>query len=369
MTTTETRLQQGTTTDPAPDDTADAAAENPTLDRLLQVMDDGALALLIGLGHETGLLEALADLPPATSRQVADAAGLDERYVREWLGGAACGELVEYDPGAGTYALCPQVRPFVTGNGPDNLARVMRYLGAIGAVAPRLVECFRHGGGLGYADYPDFHRLQAEESAAVNDASLVDTIIPLTGLVDRLVAGIDVLDVGCGRGHAVNILGRAFPRSRFTGYDFSADALVAARAEAAAWGLTNVTFEDHDVATLPEGAFDLVTAFDAVHDQAHPATVLAAVRRSLRDDGTFLMVDIKASSELEDNLELPWGTFLYWISTFHCMTVSLGQGGEGLGTVWGTQLAERMVRAAGFGDVTVNELADDPFNVYVVARP
>ena len=118
-----------------------------------------------------------------------------------------------------------------------------------------------------------------------------------------------------------------------------------------------------------EGAFDLVLTFDAIHDQAHPATVLANVRRSLRPGGTYLMVDINAQSNLEDNLDLPWATFLYAVSTLHCMSVSLGQGGDGLGTVWGVQTAERMLHEAGFGSVDVIHLEEDPFNAYFVAQP
>ena len=366
-TTTTAPASPTTTTVPTPSEAT--PSENGVVDRLVQVLDHGSTAILLGIGYDTGLFEVLADLPPATSRQLADAAGLDERYVREWLGAMACAEVVEYYPVPATYALCPEVRPFVTGPGPDNFARTMRMVAMMGAAAPKVVECFRNGGGLSYDDYPGFHDVQADDSGAVNDASLIDTIVPLTGLVERLAAGIDVLDVGCGEGHAVNLLGRSFPRSRFTGYDFSPEALVAARAEAAAWRLTNVTFEEHDVAALPEGAFDLVTAFDAIHDQAHPATVLGAIRQALRPDGTFLMVDINASSRLEDNIALPWGTFLYAASTLHCMSVSLGQGGDGLGTVWGVQLAEQMVREAGFGDVVRHELEEDPFNAYFVARP
>src|SRR5690349_21911824 len=161
-------------------------AEAPAVaERLVQVLDDGAIAVLASIGHDTGLFETLATLPPASSQQVADAAGLDERYVREWFGGVVCAEMVEYDPDARTYALCPDVRPFVTGTGADNLARTMRLVTLMGQVTPKVIECFRHGGGLTYADYPGFHDVQADDSAAVNDAALVDTIIPLTGLVDR----------------------------------------------------------------------------------------------------------------------------------------------------------------------------------------
>jgi SAM-dependent methyltransferase len=351
-------------------DTAPAPADlEAVAERVVGIFDDGAICLLAGLGHELGLFETLVDLPPATSAQVADAAGLDERYVREWLAGVVTAGFVDYAPADRTYSLRADHAPFLTGAGADNLARSMRYVALMGEVAPKVAERFRTGGGLSYDDYPSFHEVQAAESAAVNDSSLLDTIIPVTGLTERLEQGIRVADIGCGRGHAVNLLARAYPASSFVGYDFSDEAVADARAEAAAWGLTNARFETRDVARLDvEAEFDLVTAFDAIHDQAHPATVLEQIRRSLRPRGTFLMVDIRAQSNLEDNLDLPWASFLYAISLVHCMSVSLGQGGDGLGTVWGVQTAERMVREAGFTDVVVNELEQDPFNAYFVAR-
>ncbi len=337
--------------------------------RLIGIFDAGGICVLAGLGYDLGLFDTLAELPPATSEQVADAAGLDERHVREWLGGVVTAGLVDYDPADRVYALSPDHAPFLTGTGADNLARSMRYVSLMGEVAPKVAEKFRTGGGLSYDDYPDFHRIQAAESASVNDASLIDTIIPVAGLTHRLEAGIRVADVGCGAGHAINLLARAYPASSFVGYDFSEEALLAARAEAAEWGLANAAFEVRDVATLDTvGQYDLVTAFDAIHDQAHPATVLANIHRALRPGGTFLMVDIRADSELEGNRDLPWASFLYAISLTHCMSVSLGQGGDGLGTVWGVQTAERMVREAGFADVTVHDLEEDPFNAYFVAR-
>lgn len=350
-------------------DTAQGPDPEVVAGRVIEILNDGAICVLAGIGHELGLFDALAALPPTTSAQVADAAGLDERYVREWLGGMVTAGFVLYDPARATYQVSPHHSPFLTGAGSDNLARVMRYVSLMGEVAPRIIEKFRTGGGLSYDDYPGFHDLQAAESAAVNDASLLDTIIPLTGARERLETGIKVADIGCGEGHAINLLARAFPASSFVGYDFSDEALVAARAEAAAWGLTNARFETRDVAELDEeAAYDLVLTFDAIHDQARPATVLANVRRSLRPGGTYLMVDIHAQSNLEDNLDLPWASFLYAISTLHCMSVSLGQGGAGLGTVWGVQTAERMLREAGFSDVARHDLEDDPFNAYFVAR-
>ena len=212
--------------------------------------------------------------------------------------------------------------------------------------------------------------MMAEDSAAMVDATLLDRTVPLVdGLDARLRAGVDVADIGCGSGHAINVLARAYPASRFTGFDFSEEAIAAGRAEAEARGLTNATFELCDVAMLDRpDAFDVITAFDTIHDQAHPARVLAAIARALRPGGSLLMVDIRAASAVEDNLDLPWATFLYTVSTMHCMTVSLGLDGDGLGTVWGEQVATRMLREAGFTDVAIHTVEGDAFNNYYVAR-
>ena len=194
--------------------------------------------------------------------------------------------------------------------------------------------------------------------------------MPLTGLAGALEMGLDALDIGCGQGHAVNLLARAFPRSRFRGYDFSETGVVAARAEAEALSLANARFAARDVAALGEReAYDLVTAFDVIHDQARPHDVLREVARALRADGTFLMVDVRASSDLAGNIGHPLGPFLYGMSTMHCMTVSLALDGAGLGTVWGEEKALAMLREAGFTSVEVHRLGpDDPLNNYYVAR-
>jgi SAM-dependent methyltransferase len=231
-----------------------------------------------------------------------------------------------------------------------------------------MIESFRHGGGVPYAAYPRFQQLQAEESAAVFDASLISATLPLVpGLVERLNAGIDVLDVGCGQGHAITLMARAFPASRFTGLDFSDEGVEQGRREAAGWGLTNARFAVQDVAALDAPAqFDFITAFDCIHDQAHPRQVLQGIHAALRPGGIFLMVDVHASSSLQENMEHPMAPMLYTISCLHCMTVSLAQGGEGLGTVWGEQQATRLLRDAGFTHVDIEHQPADMLNSYYI---
>ena len=254
--------------------------------------------------------------------------------------------------------------------GPDNLARVAQFIPLLGEVEQRIIGCFRTGGGLPYSEYPRFHTLMAEMSGEVFDAALVDVILPLAdGLPERLRAGADVADIGCGSGHAINVMAAAFPASRFTGIDFSDEGLAVGRAEAARLGLTNAAFVAKDVADLDDSqSYDVITVFDAIHDQAQPARVLENIYRALRPGGILLMVDIKASSRLEDNIGVPLASYLYTVSTMHCMSVSLGLDGAGLGTCWGRQLATSMLADAGFDEVSVSEIESDPFNNYYIAR-
>ena len=339
--------------------------------RIVGAIDSASVAILLSIGHQTGLFDTMAALPPATSAQIADAAGLNERYVREWLGGLAAGGIVDYEPAAQAYSL-PQHRAAVLTHaaGPDNLARVAQFIPLLAEVEQKVIECFRRGGGLSYSEYPRFHTLMAQESGEVFDAALIDVILPMAeGLPERLRAGVDVADIGCGSGHAINLMASAFPASRFTGIDFSDEGLATGRDEAARLGLTNAAFVARDVARLDVSeAYDVITAFDAIHDQAQPARVLENIHRALRPGGTFLMVDIKASSNVEDNIGVPFASYLYTVSTMHCMSVSLAFDGDGLGTVWGKQLATSMLADAGFGDVQVREIESDPINYYYVAR-
>lgn len=340
-------------------------------ERLLGVLNSGMLALMTSIGHRTGLFDVMASLPPSTSLEIADAAGLDERYVREWLAAMTTGAFVDHDPSTLTYVLPPERAAWLTrAAGPANLAIQAQYVGLLAQVEDRIVECFAHGGGVPYSAYPAFQSLMAEDSGAVHDATLVDVTLPLVpGLVEALRAGIDVADVGCGSGHAINLMAAAFPTSRFVGFDISEQGVAAGREEARRLGVGNARFEVRDGAALEVAdAFDLITTFDSVHDQARPDLLLAGIARALRPDGTYLAVDIRASSTLADNLDHPLGTFLYAVSCMHCMTVSLAAGGMGLGTMWGEQTARRMLTEAGFTTVETRHVEDDIVNNYYVAR-
>jgi SAM-dependent methyltransferase len=345
-------------------------------DQLVAMLNQGALSLMLSIGHRTGLFDGMAELSPSSAQQIADHTGLDARYVREWLAAMVTGEIVRYDPSTVRYHLPDNHAALLTRSAaPDNLSVFAQYIGLLGQVEDRIVDCFRFGGGVAYEHYPRFHEVMAEDSGQTVLAALDEHILPLIeGIEGKLDTGISVLDVGCGKGLALLHLAERFPRSRFFGYDLSEGALAVARQAANNRQLCNVRFEQRDLTHFNADAdgevFDLVTAFDAVHDQAAPQHVLDGIYRTLKAGGHFLMQDIRASSELANNLEHPIAPLLYTLSTMHCMTVSLAQGGAGLGTMWGEELAIQMLGKAGFDRVEVRHLDHDfQNNFYVMQKP
>lgn len=339
--------------------------------RILGALNGGATALMLSLGHRAGLFDVMAGLGFATSAAIAEEAGLQERYVREWLGAMATSRVVEYCAERQAYRL-PPAHAAVLKRGATgyNLAAAAQWVPLLGAVEDRVLACFEHGGGVPAGAFARFHHVMSELSERTVVAALHDAILPLVpGGIAALEGGIDVLDVGCGIGRAVNAMASAYPRSRFTGYDVSVEAIAMARAEARERGVTNVRFEVRDAADLRlRDAFDLVTAFDTVHDMARPASALAAVAAALRPDGWFLMQDVAGTSDLERDLAFPFAPLLYAVSCLHCTTVSLANGGAGLGAMWGAETARRMLEAAGLGKIETRSLPHDPINLYFLAQ-
>lgn len=338
--------------------------------RLFGLYTDGILTLMVDLGHKTGLFAALAQ-GPGTSAEIADRVGLQERYVREWLGAMATGGIAEYDPATHVFTLPPEHALCLTGGSSRNLAPTAQYLAMLAKHVPAIVDAFHQGGGVPYTDFrPDFTEAMDASWRRLYDGLLIKGFLPLApGLADRLAAGISVADVGCGTGHAVNLLAKEFPASTFVGFDLGVDAIDRARAEAREMGLTNARFEVLDAATLPaDPKYDLITTFDAIHDQRDPATVLSRIAAALAPEGTYFMVEPKASSNLAENIGNPFAPYMYGFSVLHCMTVSLASGGDGLGTAWGEQTARRMLAEAGFSRVEVVDAPGPQNSIYICHR-
>lgn len=352
--------------------TLDPAKSEALMHKLLGALNGVGLALGASLGHRTGLFDAMAEVHEGeTSVELAARSGLSERYIREWLGAMVTSGVVDYDAETRKYHLPAEHAMLLTRAAtPNNMAAAMQFTAVLAGVEDRVLDAFRDGKGVPYCAFHRFHEVMAEESAQTVVAALDAHILPLVpGLVGRLEAGIDALDVGCGSGRAINHLAARFPASRFLGLDVSEQAIGAAREEADRRGLGNARFETRDAAEpLDEASFDLITAFDAIHDQPRPAAVLRNVRDALRPGGVFLMQDISGSGRVERDVEHPLGTFLYVVSLMHCMSVSLAGGGPGLGAMWGQDMALRMLGEAGFGDVRVESLPHDLMNFYYVAQ-
>jgi SAM-dependent methyltransferase len=351
---------------------SDTAKAREFAARLLRALNDGALCLMVSIGHRTGLYDTMSRLPPATSEEIAAAAHLNERYVREWLGAMVTGGVVEYDAGSNRYRLPPEHAGSLTRAAvADNMAVFAQYISTLGSVEDHIVECFRHGGGVSYDKFPRFHEVMAEDSGQSVMSSLESHILPLVpGLTGRLEHGIRVLDLGCGRGRILQRLAALYPDSRFTGVDLSQEAVAFARGQAA--GLSNIEFIARDLSdfdrTAEPAAFDLITTFDAIHDQGQPLNVLKGIHRALAADGVYLMQDISGTSHVDRDVEHPLGTLLYTVSCMHCMTVSLAQGGEGLGAMWGEEKTIEYLKRAGFQSVEVKKLAHDIQNNWYVVR-
>ncbi|GAA5137445.1 class I SAM-dependent methyltransferase [Pseudonocardia adelaidensis] len=348
---------------PDPDRTRDFG------EQLLGMLTGGMLSMLIGIGHRTGLFEAAAR-GPATSVELAERAGLHERYVREWLGAMVTGGIMEYDPADGRHRLPAAHAALLTGATSRNIGPVANSLRTLGTVLPQVERCFAEGGGVPIAEFAAVSVGGLGETwRHVYDEHLVDGFLGrVPGLHDRLRAGARVLDLGCGTGHAVNVMAREFPDSTFDGLDIATAAIDDAEAERAAMALPNAAFAVGDAAELaPDRPYDVITAFDAVHDQAAPEVVLRRIRDALAPGGVFVMIDTNFATRLEDNIANPYAPLSYGISLLFCVPTSIATGGSALGAVWGQELAREMLTDAGFTDVRVLD-TPRPQNCMYVCR-
>jgi len=337
--------------------------------RMLGTVNGAMLALGISLGHRTGLYDVLAELDPATSEQIAERAGLQERYVREWLAGQLAGGIVEHDPDTGTWWLPAEHALSLTrAAGANNVAFLASGVSPFADLEDDVLTCFSDGGGVPWPRMERLQEWQSELSYGYYHHALGSALEFAPGLTGRLQAGIRVLDVGCGHGHAARRIAEAYPASTVVGYDAAPASVAAARAAAEQAGLGNASFEVRDAADLESESADLVLALDVVHDLARPAETLRAMRRALRAGGVLLMAEHALSHRPERNVEHPLAATFYTVSLFHCMTASLSEHGAGLGIAWGEERIRPALAEAGFAAVETHLLEGDPINVYCVAE-
>ena len=350
--------------------------------KMTDILNYSALNLALAIGYRTGLLDVMDAIDtPAPASTIAEKSGMDERYVKEWLGVMACGEVVDLsndDNGVDLFFLPREHGDLITRRaGNANLGVYTQEIPLLTSCAfDSVVENFSSGEGIGYENYPKFQAFMAQLANAKHRQVLVSRFLPTIDggrLIEKLRTGIRVCDLGCAEGIAVILMAEAFPNSEFVGIDMLSDVIKKATADAARSNLSNTTFLALDAATLHADkefreSFDYVTAFDAIHDQSRPQAALNGIYAILKPGGFLSMIDIAASSRLSDNMTHAMAPFLYTVSLMHCMPVGLVNGGSGLGMMWGRQKAESMLGAAGFQMIRVLEIPGDPFNFHFFCR-
>ena len=329
---------------------------------------------MIFLGDRLGLYRALAGAGAMTSAELAEKTQLSERWIREWLHQQGASGVLEFR-GDGRFALSPEGEAVLADEShPAFGAGFFSQLPQMLAVAEKLPESFRTGLGLPYDAFgPEGARGIERGCGPWFRALLVPMVLPqIDGVVPALEKGVAVADVGCGAGVALIEMAKAFPNSEFHGYEISRHALDRAEKNRAEVGVDNLSFHDAARDPLPtDERFAFVTTIDCLHDMTNPAAAVAAIRRSIRSDGTWLIADIKAHDTYEENVERnPMAAMMYGTSVLSCMSSALSEPeGAGLGTLgFPESLARRMVEDAGFTQFEALDLGH-PVNAFYVVRP
>ncbi len=328
-----------------------------------------ASAVLVRIGDRLGLYRAMAAAGPATPAELAARTDTHERYVEEWLANQAAGGYVTYDPSTGRYTLPPeQAVALATDDSPASVQGAFQVLSAMTRAEARIAEAFRTGGGLAWGEQdPVLFEGTERFFRPGYAANLIERWIPaLDGIEPRLRAGGSVADVGCGHGASTVLMARAYPRSRFVGFDTHPASIDAARSRAAEAGLDGrVRFEVADAVSFPDGGYDLVAHFDSLHDMVDPVGAARRVRQTLAPDGAWMLVEPAAGDHVEDNLN-PVGRLFYAASTLLCVPNSLAGHGPALGAQAGEARLREVAGQAGFR--RFRRATETPFNIVCEAR-
>jgi 2-polyprenyl-3-methyl-5-hydroxy-6-metoxy-1,4-benzoquinol methylase len=348
----------------------DRAAVWAFMERFVEMASGAATLFTLAVADRSGLLSVLGESRPVTVDEAARASGLDRRYVEEMLHQLTAAEVLDHDPETATFVLPPERATVIADDtSPYAMSGWLDMLPTAGNFIDDVAEAARTGGGVPATQFPDrmVHAVDRANGPSTRILLTRRWLPAMPDVVARLESGARVADVGCGAGTAALTMAAAYPRSEFFGYDVDPRAIAAARAQAAETGLDNVTFESRAAEDLPtEPPFDLITAFDVVHDLAQPEAAVARFREALADDGTFLLMEPAVNAALEDNIE-PRIALLYGVSLLFCMTQSLAEGGAGLGTAWGPERAETLCRAAGFDQFRRLPI-ENPFSAFYEVR-
>jgi SAM-dependent methyltransferase len=337
------------------------------------VTDLGAAfsGVLVNVGRKLGLYTAMADLGACTSVALAEATGIRERYVREWLANQAAGGYVAYNGKTQTYALPPaQAMVLALDQSPIFMAPAFEVAASFWLDEDQIVEAFRSGEGLGW--HAHNHRLFCGTESFFRTgyrANLVSSWLPaLDGVVERLKRGALVADIGCGHGASTILMAQAFPQSGFIGQDYHEASIEAARKRAAEQGVVgNITFEVKAATEFDGRDFDLICFMDCLHDLGDPVGALARCRKGLKSDGKVLLVEPYAGDRLEENMN-PIGRMYYAASAMACTPNSLSQEvGLGLGAQAGEERLRRVAREAGFSNL--RRAAQTPVNLILELSP
>jgi len=344
---------------------------NEFMGRFVTDASGAAAAVLTLVGDRLGLYQALSAGGPATPGELARRTGLSERYLREWLNCQAAGGYASYDADSGRYALSPeQAFALADPASPAYVGGIFQILAAMWHAEPAIEEKFKTGGGIPWgAQHPCLFEGTERFFRAGYTANLIDSWIPaLDGVKGKLERGASVADVGCGLGASTLIMARAFPRSRFIGFDSHPGSIELARQRARAAGLGDqVRFEVASSTDFAGTGYDLCAHFDCLHDMEDPDGAARHVRKSLATDGTWMIVEPFAGDRPEENHN-PVGRLFYAASTMLCVPHSLSQQGPALGAQAGEARLRRVVVEGG-GFRSLRRATQTPFNLVLEARP